>query len=106
MRTLDLHLINCVVELDSKWSKNCVLIVDDDHILGASFVIASTKLYAPVATFSVNDNIKFLENIKQGFERTISWIKYRSQITAQPKKNDLDYLVDPTFRNINRFLVF
>ena len=51
---------------------------------------------------SINDNIKILENIKQGFKITISWNKYRSEITTQPKNNNLDYLIDPTFRNINR----
>ena len=55
---------------------------------------------------SINDNIKFLENIKQGFKRTISWNKYKSEITTQPKNNSLDYLIDPTFRNINRLPVF
>ena len=48
-----------------------------------------------------NDNTKFLENIKQGFKRTVSWNKNRSEITAQTKNNNLDYLIDPTFRNIN-----
>ena len=51
---------------------------------------------------SINDNIKILENIKQGFKITISWNKYRSEITTQPKNNNLDYLIDPTFRNVNR----
>ena len=50
----------------------------------------------------IDHNIKFLENIKQGFERTISWNKHRSEITTQPKNNSLDYLIDPTFRNNNR----
>ena len=68
-------------------------------------MITRTKLYVPVVTLSINDNIKFLENIKQVFKRKISWIKYRSEITTQPKKNNLDYLIDPTFRNINRLFV-
>ena len=51
------------------------------------------------------DNIKFLENIKQGFKRAISWNKYRSEIATQSKNNNLDYLIDPTFRNINRLFV-
>ena len=68
-------------------------------------MITSTKLYVPVVTFPINDNIKFLENIKQGFKRTISWSKYRSEITAQTKNNSLDYVIDPTFRNINRLFV-
>ena len=54
---------------------------------------------------TVNDNKKFLENIKPGFKRLISWNKYRSEITTQPKNNNLDYLIDPTFRNINRLFV-
>ena len=68
-------------------------------------MITSTKRYVPIVTLSVNDNIRFLENIKQGFKRTISWNKYRSEITTQPKNNNLGYLLDPTFRNINRLFV-
>ena len=45
------------------------------------------------------------KNVKQEFERTISWNKHRSEIITQPKNNNLDYLTDPTFRNINRLLV-
>ena len=56
-------------------------------------------------TLSINDNIKFLENIKQGLKKTISWNKYRSEITTHPKNNSLDYLIDPTFRNINRLFI-
>ena len=68
-------------------------------------MITSTKLYVPVITLSINDNIKFLENIKQWFKRTIFWNKCRSEITAQPKINNLGNLIDPAFRNINRLLV-
>ena len=35
-------------------------------------MITSIKLYVPVVTLSINDNTKLLENIKQGFKRTIS----------------------------------
>ena len=47
----------------------------------------------------------FLENIKQGFKRTNCSNEYRSEITTQIKNNNLDYLIDPTFRNINRLFV-
>ena len=46
-------------------------------------MITSIKL----VTFSINGNIKFLENFKQEFQRTISWNKYRSEITTQTKTN-------------------
>ena len=69
---------------------------------GATFQISSTKIYNPVVTLSIKYNIKFLENKKQGFKRAISWNKYRSKITTQPKSINLDDMIDPTFRNINR----
>ena len=66
----------------------------------------NAKLYLPVVTLSINNNIKFLENIRQRFKRTISWNKYRFEITTQPKSDNLDYLIDPTFRNVNRLFIF
>ena len=57
-----------------------------------TFQINNAKLYVPVVTFSINDNIIFLENIKQGFKRTIPWKKYRSKIITQQKNNNLDYV--------------
>ena len=79
----------------------------DHHnsITGVTFQINSATLYVPVVTFSINGNIKFLENRKQGFKRTISWNKYRSEKTTQSKNNNLDYLIYSTFRKINRLFV-
>ena len=72
----------------------------------ATFQINNAKVYVPAVTLSINDNIKVLENIKQGFKRIISWNKYRSEITTQTKNTNLDYLIDPTrTRNINRLFV-
>ena len=49
-------------------------------------MITSSKLYFLVVTLHIKDNIKFLEDLKQGFKRTISWNKYRSEITTQTNK--------------------
>ena len=68
---------------------------------GATFQINNAKLYVPVVTLLIND-IKFLENTKQEVKRTIFWYKYRPDITAQTKSDNLDYLIDSTFRTINR----
>ena len=54
----------------------------------------------------INDNIKLLEKIKQAFKRKIFWSKYRSEVATQTKSNNSDYLIDPTFRNINRLFAF
>ena len=68
-------------------------------------MITSIKFYAPLVTFSIDDNIKFLENIKQRFKRTIYWKNYRSEVTGKPKTANLHYLIYPTFRNINKLFV-
>ena len=91
-------LINCEIGLDLSWSKECMISeisitrevrgdnsVDGMQTTGATFQINKVKLYIPVATLTINDNITFLENIKQGFKRRISWNKYRSEITIQTK---------------------
>ena len=44
------------------------------------------ELYVPVAILLINDNVKILENIKQGFKKTISWNQYKSEITPQLKQ--------------------
>ena len=36
---------------------------------GVAFQIKNVKIYALVVTFSINDNIKFLENIKQEIKK-------------------------------------
>ena len=75
------------------------------QVTGATLQINNAKIHVPVVTLSINDNIKFLENKKQDFKRTVYWNKFKSEITKQPKNNTLDYLIDPTFMNINRLFV-
>ena len=62
-------------------------------------------MYIPVVTLSKENDTKILEQLKLGFKRTITWNKYRSKITIQPQKNNLKYLIDPTFTNVNRLFV-
>ena len=59
------------MELDFSWAKDCVLEEHHNNITGVNFIIINTKRFIAVITLSINDNIKFLENIKQGFKRTI-----------------------------------
>ena len=93
-------LINSEIELDLSWSKECIITelsitfiaVDPNadavayelvpETVGATFQVNNAKLYVPAVTLYINDNIKFLENVKQGFKRTIPWNKNRSEITT------------------------
>ena len=115
-RVLNIPLINCEVEFILAWSKNCVLVdmaeraaQDGNPAIiapsGATFKIKATKLYVPVVTLSKEIDIKLLELLKSGFKRTIKWNKYRSQMTFQPQNTNSNYLIDPTFTNVNRLFV-
>ena len=102
------------VELILAWAKYCVL-ADMTVNAGANpaivapsvatFKITDTKLYVPVVTLSKENDTKLLEQLKSGFKRTIKWNKYRSQMTIQPQNNNSNYLIDPTFTNLNRIFV-
>ena len=69
------------------------------------FKITDTKVFVPVLTSSKENGIRLLEQLKSGFKRTIKWNKYRSQMTIQPQNNNWNYLIDPTFMNVNRLFV-
>ena len=82
-------IYNCELELDLLWSRYCVIseisrtfeaVPNTNPIryrmtsqtTNVTFQVNHVKLYVSVVTLSINHNIKFLENIKQGFKRTIS----------------------------------
>ena len=69
------------------------------------FKITDTKLYVPVVTLSAENYNKLLEQLKTGFKRTIKWNKYRSEMFNQTKNDNLNYLIYPTFTNVNRLFV-
>ena len=111
-------MIKWEIELILTWSKNCALadltvrvaennddpppIVEPTEL---KFQITDTKLYLLVVNLSKENDKKLLEQLKSGFKRTVKWNKYRSQMTIQPQNNNLNYLIDPTFTNVNRLFV-
>ena len=109
--------INCEVSLTLTWSEQCVLtdnatqttrVSQGDNPAGptinapknATFQITDTKLYVPVVTLSTEDDNNFLEQLKSGFKRTITWNKYRSEMTNQTKTNNLNYSIDPALNKV------
>ena len=115
--SLNILLVNCEVSLALSWSETCVITSMEKRILvagqpnrgnsaeSATFKIKDTKLYVPVVTLSAENDSKLLEQLKTGFKRTIKWNKYRSEMSNQTKNNNLNYLIDPTFTNVNRLFV-
>ena len=116
----NIPLINCEVELILIWFTNCVLIskatrgadydaspviYETDNPENVIFEITDTKLYVRVVTLSKEIDTKLLEQLKLEFKRTKKWNKYKSQMTIQPKNNNLNYLIDPPSTNVNRLFV-
>ena len=119
--SLNIPLINCEISLTLSCSESCVInslekrlvrvaqggnpAVYGDFPESAAFKIKDCKLYVPVVTLSAKNDNKLLEELKKGFKRTIKWNKYRSEMSNQTKNNNLNYLIDPTFPNVNRLFV-
>ena len=108
-KTLSITLINCKINLILTWTENCELTSnatrdadpDADPAVAAinnpsntTLDIKDTKLYVPVVTLSTENDKTLLEQLRTGFKRTIQW-----------NKNNLNYLIDPTFKKVNRFFV-
>ena len=120
-RALDIPLINCEVSLALSWSATCVITVLEQRLItategtnpkqrdnsptNAAFKITDCKFHVPVVTLSAENDKKILGKLKTGFKRTIKWNKYRSEMSNQTKNNNLNYLIDPTFTNVNRLFV-
>ena len=101
-RTLDIHLINCEVNLILTWSSTCVI----TNSTGAGrFAITDTKLYVPVVTLSTQENVKLLQQLKSGFKRVINWNKFLSKPELLRRNPNLNHLVEPSFQGTNRFFV-
>ena len=116
-RYLNFPLIYREIELDLSWSRKCIIsqIHRTPEILANSpgnlttdcvpptltsdavFQKNSTKVYLLVVTLSIKNNIKFVENLKEKFKRTTSWKKYRSERTAQSKKQQFGINDSKTF---------
>ena len=73
--------------------------------INPTFEIKDTRLYVPVVILSAENDNKLLEQLKIGFKRTIKRNKYRPEMSNQIKNNNLNYLIDPTFTNVNRLFV-
>ena len=74
-------LSNCIIELVSPWSKNCIITSmekraatnaqRDTSPTSVKFETTDTKFYVLVVTLSTENDKKLLEQLKSGFKRTI-----------------------------------
>ena len=97
-------LINCEINLDLNWSRNCVILVKNVN-QDTTFLIIDTKHYVPVVTLSTQDNAKLFEQSESGLKKTINWNKYQSKISGERVNLYLDYLIGQSFQGGKRLFV-
>ena len=103
--SLEMHLINCEVNLILTWSLICVIVSTNNANQNATFTITNTRLYVPVVTLSTQENAKLLQQLKSGFKRVINWNKYLSKPELLAQNPNLNQLVEPSFQGVNRLFV-
>ena len=104
-RSLEMPLINCEINLILTWSSTCVIASAIIANQAAAFAITGTKLHVPVVTLSTQENTKFFQQLKSGFKRVINWNKYLSKPELLEQNPNLNHLVEPSFKGVNRLFV-
>ena len=56
-------------------------------------------------TLSTQENTKLHQKLKSGFKRVINWNKYSSKPELLRQNPNLNHLVEPSFKGVNRFFV-
>ena len=123
--SLNFLMINTEIELILKWSQNCVLTgkarreeiaEGDDPVTepevpvvnkpkDLKFNITDCKLYVPAVTLQEKYENKLYEGLKNGISFDFEWGRYRTQIINQSATNNLNFLIDPTFNNVNGLFI-
>ena len=99
-RTPEMPITNHEINLILTWSDKCVLFNDTK---ATTFTITDIKLYVPLVTLSTQDKAKLFQILKSGFKRTLNWNKYQLKVIIQMPNPYLDYLIDPSFQEVNTF---
>ena len=125
MFNLDILLINSEIELILNWTEDCVLTekatrefkaAEDgppalDEVAAINrpkdlkFSVKDCKLYVPVVTLQAEYQNQLYKDLKTGISIDFIWSKYRSHMINQTATNNLNFLIDPTFNNVNRLFL-
>ena len=98
-------LINYEINLILTWSARFFVTYDPIVSQEPTFTITDTKFYFPVVTLLTKDNVKLLQQLKSSFKRIINWNKYQSKVIVQQQNQYSNFLIDPSFQEVNRLFV-
>ena len=70
------------------------------------FSVTDCKLYVPVVTLQTQHQNQLYRDLKTRISIDLKWSKFRSQMINQTTTNNLNFLINPTFNNVNRLFVW
>ena len=92
-------LINYKVELLLKWYENCIL---SSAGIAATFAITDIKLYAPVVTLKIEENVKSSKLLSEGFKTSVYWNKYQAILKDHAENENIRDRLDASFQGVNK----
>ena len=102
-RSLEIPLINCIVEFSLPWNPNCVL---PSLVGNPAFTRTDAKLYVPIVILSAKDNAKLSKLLGEGFKRPVYWNKYKIIPNKTFDENDyIRELLDSSYQGVTRLFV-
>ena len=107
-RSLEMPLVNCKIDLELTWNKDCMISSANAAGQVVPFMITNTKLYVTVVTLSTKDNNNLTKQLNDGFKRTIYWNQYISKPfpeTPHKKTGITRFALDAAFQSVNRLFV-
>ena len=96
-------LINCEVNLILNWYEEYVPSSNSPAAQATTLKIADTKLCVSVVTLWTQDNAKLFEQLKSGFQRTMNWNKYQSDV-MQPQNPYFGYLTNQKLKKLRLYV--
>ena len=97
-------LLNCKVKLSLPWDPNCVL---SSLVGNSTFTITDAKLYVPVVTLSIEDNVKLSKLLTEGFKGSVYWNKCKIISNKTYYENHyIRELLDVSYQGVKRLFTF
>ena len=100
---LEMPLINFEISLILTWSATCVIFTAAAN-QAATFAVTDTKLYIPVVTLSIDDNVKLLQQ-NQDSNAHLTGINMNQKQQHSILQINILILMEPSFWGVNRLFV-
>ena len=93
-------LINCKVHLELNWIEYCILSSAGNS---ANFEITDAKVHVPIVTLSTKDSVNLINQLSEGFRRSVYWNNYQSKPAKVIEKvKNLYELLNASFQGVKR----